>query len=75
MVAMTATDDLDPTLSRGGNALGRWACLCLYHDVNLEAAAYPGFCDVWRHWRLSTGLSTRDSYWIQPCNLLHRHQV
>lgn len=75
MVAMTATDNLDPTLSRGENALGRWACLCLYHDVNLEAAAYPGFCDVWRHWRFSTGLSTRDSYGIQPCNLLHRHQA
>lgn len=75
MVAVTVTDAQDRIPSRRDDGLARCLCLCLYHAVNLEASAYPGFCDVWRHWRFSTGLSTRDSYEIQPCNLLQRHQV
>jgi hypothetical protein len=62
-------------LLTGNDALDRLVCLCLYHGENPAACACRGFCDVWRHWRFSTGLSTPDSNGIQPCKLLERHRV
>lgn len=75
MVAVIVLRDQGRSRCLGEVGVGRWACLCLDHDGNLEASAYPGFCDVWRHWRFSTRLSTPDSYGIQPCKLFQRHQV
>lgn len=74
-VAATVTDDLIRRILVGEDVLDPGVCSCLYHgckDESLEAFVCR---DRWRCWRLSTRLSTPDSYGTQPCNRLHLHRV